>query len=600
MNELFEKNIKFFYNELPHYYELIKNIKTRNFLIKNDNIIDKTGNKLYPSSIEEDSKKFALYPTHNKLWEKKFFYINPVIWEKKFFITGKIINKLITKAKTLKEYTHHGFYFDKNFLPTTAIFGLLAGKHLDILVDNFEFQSLFVYEPNPEFFAISLYFVDYPKIYEKLQDRFFLWVNGTLDYFAIEKFYYERKITSSFMNLTLTTYDHPLIKDAKNKFEEIRNAKLRGWGTYEDEIKGVKNHLENLNKYPLLSKKENINIPFCIVANGKSLEQNIDFIKKNKDAMIIISVGTAIKPLLKAGIESDFHIEQERIDILKDVLKDILPNYNGYFVGANVVNPEVFKMAKHPLMYTREAFSLSEHHILTGSSPIVGNAGFAFAANFTKEIYLCGMDLGFRIGDKKHSKNSFYDQTDDIAKEGIKIKGNFSDDIYTDSLLLTSKYNIEKMIEKLNLEVYNLSDGAYIEGSIPLNIKDKILPDTDKKKYIKKIIQCFEKTNLNIKPLNLRKILNPVKQTLKKKVKDYKELTGLIDFIDDAIDTMQKYYPREHTLLRGSLSHILNNLYILSHKIDSKDIPKLAHIIQKEIFLFQKDFEKKFNKFFKE
>ncbi|WP_456469753.1 motility associated factor glycosyltransferase family protein [Caminibacter sp.] len=600
MNELFEKNIKFFYNELPHYYELIKNIKTRNFLIKNDNIIDKNGNKLYPSSIEEDSKKFALYPTHNKLWEKKFFYINPVIWEKKFFITGKIINKLITKAKTLKEYTHHGFYFDKNFLPTTAIFGLLAGKHLDILVDNFEFQSLFVYEPNPEFFAISLYFVDYPKIYEKLQDRFFLWVNGTLDYFAIEKFYYERKITSSFMNLTLTTYDHPLIKDAKNKFEEIRNAKLRGWGTYEDEIKGVKNHLENLNKYPLLSKKENINIPFCIVANGKSLEQNIDFIKKNKDAMIIISVGTAIKPLLKAGIESDFHIEQERIDILKDVLKDILPNYNGYFVGANVVNPEVFKMAKHPLMYTREAFSLSEHHILTGSSPIVGNAGFAFAANFTKEIYLCGMDLGFRIGDKKHSKNSFYDQTDDIAKEGIKIKGNFIDDIYTDSLLLTSKYNIEKMLEKLNLKVYNLSDGAYIEGSIPLNIKDKILPDTDKKKYIKKIIQCFEKTNLNIKPLNLRKILNPVKQTLKKKVKNYKELTGLIDFIDDAIDTMQKYYPREHTLLRGSLSHILNNLYILSHKIDSKDIPKLAHIIQKEIFLFQKDFEKKFNKFFKE
>ncbi|MEO1923844.1 MAG: 6-hydroxymethylpterin diphosphokinase MptE-like protein [Nautiliaceae bacterium] len=598
MNELFEKNIKFFYQNLPHYYELIKNIKTRNFLIKENNLIDKNGNKLYPSSIEEDSKKFAFYPTHNDLWEKRFFYLHPIKWERKFFITGKIVNKLIKKAKTLKEYTHNGFYFDKDFLPTTAIFGLLAGKHLDILVDNFEFQSLFVYEPNPEFFAISLYFVDYPKIYKKLQDRFFLWVNGTLDYFAIEKFYYERKITSSFMNLTLTTYDHPLIKDAKNKFEEIRNAKLRGWGTYEDEIKGVKNHLENLNKYPLLSKKENLNIPFCIVANGKSLEQNIDFIKKNRESMIIISVGTAIKPLLKAGIESDFHIEQERIDILKDVLKDILPNYNGYFVGANVVNPEVFKMAKHPLMYTREAFSLSEHHILTGSSPIVGNAGFAFAANFTKEIYLCGMDLGFRIGDKKHSKNSFYDKTDDIAKDGIKIKGNFSDDIYTDSLLLTSKYNIEKMIKNLNLKVYNLSDGAYIEGSTPL--KDKTLPKIEKEKYKKIILQCFTTTHLKIKPLNLTQILKPVKNTLNKKVKNYKELTGLIDFIDDAVDTMHRYYPREHTLLRGSISHILNNFYILSHKIDSKDIPKLAHIIQKEIFLFQKDFEKKFNKFFKE
>jgi len=588
MQKLFEKNLKFFYENLPHYYELIKNIKTRNFLIKNDNIYDKSNNKLYPNSIQTDSKTFSFHPTHNHLWQKEFFYINPKKWENNFFITGKLINKLLQKAKSLKSYTK-GFYFDRNFLPTCVIFGLLGGKHLNNLVENYEFQSLFVYEPNPEFFAISLYFVDYEKIYTKLGERFFLWVNGKVDYFAIEKFYFERRISSSFLNLTLTTYNHPLIEDAKSKFNEVSSAKLRGWGTYEDEIKGIKNHLQNINRYPTLSAKKNLNIPVCIVANGKSLEKTIGFIKKNKNSMIIISVGTAIKPLMKEGIESDFHIEQERIDLLKDVLKDVLPKYNGYFAGANVVDPEVFKMAKKPLMYIREGFTLSQNPLI-GSSPIVGNAGVAFAKNFSNEIYLCGMDLGFRLGKRKHSKNSFYDEKDDKSISGIKIKGNFSDDIYSDSLLLSAKRNLEKIIEIFNLKVYNLSDGAFIKGSIPL--KDKTLPKIKKEKHIKEILSLFTHTNFKTPKLNLPVILKPVKSVLNKNITSYKDLTGIIDFIEDALNSMQYKYPGEYTLLNGSISHILNNFYILSHKIDIKENFYLRDIIKKELFLYEKDLKR--------
>jgi hypothetical protein len=595
MQNLFKKNLEFFYRYIPKYYELIINLKERNYTIKNNNIYDKNGNALYPNGISKDSETIATYPTNNPLWEKNFFYVHPVRWEKNFYVTGKIINDLIDTAKKQKNY-FEGFYFDKDFLPTTALFGLLAGKHLDLLVDKFEFQSLFVYEPNPEFFAISCYFVDYEKIYSKLKDRFFLWIKGHIDYFAIEKFYYERKITSSFLTLTYTAYEHPLISDAKSKFEEIRISKLRGWGTYEDEMKGIKNHLKNVDKFPLLTKKKKLNAPFCIVANGKSLEKNIPFIEKNKDSMIIVSVGTAIKPLLKAGIQSDFHIEQERIEILKEALKDTLPNYEGYFMGASVVHPEVFKMAKKPLMYIREAFSLENRFILKGSSPIVGNAGFAFAVNFTNEIYLCGMDLGFRLNQKKHASNSFYDERDDKEINGIKVKGNFSDDIYTDSLFLTSKDKIEKIIKNSsNLKVYNLSDGAYIEGSVPL--KDKTLPKIDKKTEIQKILEAFEEKKLSSNKLNLLKILKPIKNVLNFNVESYKTLTGMIDFIEDALNQTALNHPREYTLLKGSVSHILNNLYILSHKIDTKEMKKLISVLQKRLYSFNHDFERKFNSF---
>jgi hypothetical protein len=586
MQNLFKKNMIFFYKNIPHFYNLITSIKTRRYQILQNNLYDtKTNSFIYLHSINEDSLILSDNPVKNNLWEKDFFYLEPKkLNEKDFFITGQIINKLIDKSKTLN-YTSD-FYFEKNFLPATVILGILAGKHIELLAQQYNFQSLFIYEPEPEFFAISLYFIDYEKLYKKLKGKLFLFVKNKIDYFAIEKFYFERIITSSFARFTLTTYENEFILYAKNKFSEISLLKNRGWGTYEDEIKGIKNHLKNINKYPLFSKSKKLNVPICIVANGKSLEKNIEFIKKNKNSMIIISVGTALKPLLKAGIESDFHIEQERIDILEEALKDVLPNYNGYFLGASVVNPSVFKMAKNPLMYIREAFTLEDNYFtLKYSSPIVGNTGVAFASEFTNEIYLCGMDLGFRLGQKKHSSGSFYDDKEDFEKSGIKVKGNFSNDIYSNPLLLSSKKNIENLIKAKNLKIYNLSDGAYIEGSIPL--KEKTLLKLDKQKYINEILKCFDKTNYKDKKPEIKKLLLAISKAMDIKIASKEKLTSLIEGLEDLIKTYEQIDKEAFLLLRGSLFHILNNLYILSFKIDFKKYLKLAKIVKKEIFKFE-------------
>jgi len=578
MQKLFEKNLKFFYENLPKYYQLITSIKKRNFLIKNDNLYF-NNTPVYPNSISTDSKAIATSPLTNPLWKKEFF-IKPQKWdEKKFYKTGKIINSFIQEKEN--------YAFDSDFLPTTMLFGLLSGAHLEILQNNYYFQSLFIYEPNPEFFAISLYFVDYEKLYKKLDKRLFLWIGGEIDYFAIEKFFYERIVTSSFLNIYYKAYNHPLIDDAIIKFSNIQASKLRGWGTYEDEMIGINNHKKNINNFPLLSKKEKINAPFCVIANGKSLEKSIDFIKKNQNSMILVSVGTALKPLLKHNITPDFHIEQERIEILPEVLKDTLPNFNGYFVGASVVRNEVFNMAKNPLMFIREAFSLEEcYPSLHGSSPIVGNAGFAFAANYTDTIYLCGMDLGFKIGEKKHASGSFYDSRDDIAKDGIKIKGNFEEYVYTDSLYLSSKDKIEKMIKLLNLKVYNLSDGAYINGSIPL--KDATLNSIDKNKITPKILKTFSNKNFNECNVELNSLINALKKAFLLKVSNQKELTGMVDFIEDMIKEYAKIDKKAFTLIKGSLFHILINFYANSFSLNLKEIKKAQNTISENLDIFSK------------
>ena len=576
MQRLFEKNLKFFYENLPQYYKLITSIKNRNFLIKNDNLYHNNA-PVYPDSISKDSRLIASNPLNNPLWQKEFF-INPQKWdEEKFYKTGKIINSFLKEKSS--------YSFDSDFLPTTMLFGLLSGAHLELLQNRYHFQSLFVYEPNPEFFAISAYFVDYEKLYKKLDKRLFLWIGGEIDYFAIEKFFYERIVTSSFLNIYYKAYEHPLINDAISKFSNIQASKLRGWGTYEDEIIGINNHKKNINRYPLLSKKLKTKAPFCVIANGKSLENSIEFIKKNEGSMVLVSVGTALKPLLKHGIQPDFHIEQERIEILPEVLKDTLPEFNGYFVGASVVREEVFKMAKKPLMFIREAFSLEEcYPSLLGSSPIVGNAGFAFAANFTDTIYLCGMDLGFKIGEKKHASGSFYDSTDDVAKDGIKIKGNFGNFVYTDSLYLSSKDKIEKMIKLLNLKVYNLSDGAYIEGSTPL--KDADLPKTDKE--IEKILTAFSDKKFSPCEVNLKPLVNAVKKAILLNISNQKELTGAVDFIEDLIKEYAKIDKKAFTLIKGSLFHILINFYANAFAMESKEIKQAQETISEKLDIFNR------------
>jgi hypothetical protein len=95
MQKLFEKNLKYLYYNLPHYYKLISSFKSRRFLIKNNNIFDTFSNiYLYPNSIEKDSKIFATNPINNDLYTKHFTFINPQKWENNFY-SYQLLQRLI-------------------------------------------------------------------------------------------------------------------------------------------------------------------------------------------------------------------------------------------------------------------------------------------------------------------------------------------------------------------------------------------------------------------------------------------------------------------------------------------------------------------------
>jgi len=602
LNEMFAKNLSYFYKEIPEYYELIKNIKTRRFKIITQNgfnIFDtKTNSYFYPIEnnrhlMQEVSKLYANNPMKNDLWNKYFLTKDIYNYDEEVLpITSKIVNKIFDIAKNSNSYFSDGYYYDKNFLYTTSIFGIGSGLHIEYLIQNYDFQSLFIYEPEVEFFAISCYFIDWQKAFEKLQDRLYLFVRGRIDTKVLKRFYDSKVVTSNFLRFEFSTYNSPKIEEAKKEFYLANISNKRGWGSFEDEMVGFKNHLKNINKnIPILYKTSKINAPICVVANGASLENDIEWIKNNQENMIIISVGTSIRPLLKAGIHSDFHIEIERMPKLVEILKPSLEKYRGYFVGASVIDSEHFKIAKKPLMFVRDASSTTaiSNYFLKYCSPMVGNSGFSFAAHLSDEIYMCGFDVGFHKNKRVHASGSYYDDLDDI-KEGSPVRGNFKDEVLSDDLLNLSRQNLEMTIALLKLKkVYNLSDGAFINGTIPKHSYEIKLTPINKEKYIKQIVNNFKIDK--IKVLNYEGFLKLYKEKiielLDRKIKNKKELTEMIDLVNDYTLAFLRYEPAVGTLMKGSIWHILNAIYISMHKISLNEYDKIIKILKEEINNYQ-------------
>ena len=592
---LFSKNLNYFYNNIPQFYELIKNIKTRRFQIKNDNIFDTHTNEyFYPvengkSLMYEVNELYSNNPMKNDLWKKYFLTKELPYYDENILpITSKICNNIINISKNSNSFNSDGYYYDKQFLYTTTIFGLGSGLHLEYLTQKYNFQSLFVYEPEPEFFAISCYFVDYERIYKKLGDRFYLFIKGNIDTKILKRFYDSRTITSNFLRLEFVTYQSDKIQNALNEFHLANISNKRGWGSFEDESVGFKNHLKNINKdIKILTKTQKIDAPICVIANGASLNNEIEWIKQNQNNMIIVSVGTSIRPLLKAGIHSDFHIEIERMQRLVDILKPSLKKYKGYFLGASVIDPEHFKIAKNPLMFVRDASSTTgiSNFYLDFCSPMVGNAGFSFATHFSNEIYMIGFDVGFKKNQRVHASGSFYDDKND-KKEGYPVKGNFSDDIYSNDLLNLSRQNLEMTISFMKpKKVYNLSDGAFINGTIPKRSNSIVLSTLNKQQYIQNILENFKIDKIRLLDYSgfLKLYKNKIIELLDKRPKNKQELTEIIDLVNDYTLAFYNYEPAVGTLMRGSIWHILNAIYISLHKCSLDDYPKMVDFINKEM-----------------
>jgi len=429
-------------------------------------------------------------------------------------IHDKFIKKMQDASPALGksgQYIHKGVFVESDQIPLLLVSGCGAGYHIQKLIENFEIFNLIIYDQDFSFLKLSMHLIDWSPILE-----YFGQSNRNL-YIVAQKD--EEKMAHSILNkikeinpvlVTILYFFQHLKSDFSNKVMTNILDKgfllVLGWGFYDDEIIGLDNTINNIKlDIPIYSgidfdDHKIQDMPLFIIGSGPSLDNDIEFIKQNKDKAIICSAGSGLSVLYHHGITPNFHFEVERMPMTKEdgtksnytsvalekYSKEYLSNIN--FLGLNVLFDEVFDVFKKKYLFfrTNDAGStIIEDKItrLTVTNPSVVNAVVSFATilNF-KNVYLFGTDSGYKNKDLTHSKDSlYYKKQPSYVKDldlGIeefrRVKGNFCDEVVTDVSLSWIKEVIEMVIRKKNPQTtfYNCSDGAFIQGTKPLHSKD--------------------------------------------------------------------------------------------------------------------------------
>ena len=484
------------------------------------------------------------------------------------------------------------------FLPQTNIFGLCGGLFLDILLEmGYFFHSLLIYEEEAELFALSCYFVDYELLFLRVSPKScYIFIENLLDKGLLNHYFYSKKITNNFLRLELTLLKSPKVEDFKQLTLETYRANARGWGSFEDEMIGLKNAFANAKNAPFLRLDSKLKTPICVVGSGPSLESNIDFIRANQDKMLIFSCGTALKVLKAHNIIIDFQIEIERVPYLAKVLQSSNLGKTATLC-ASLVNPKVLEISQDSTLFMRggSAASYIFDEIATQITPLefcapfVGNAGFSLACAMSEEIIMCGMDCGFVRGFAKHASGSIYgDERTEIPLDCFKVEGNRDDfEVFSNAIFSLSKESFALAIAHYKPKsVHNLSFGAKIRGAVfTPNLTLKFCTTKENlnssKFFIDKSMIDLAKNSLQDSAL---KFIDELTNAINCEISTKQELFVFIDKMSEFLAKISEKNPKIGILFEGSVCHLLQSAMIALLSIKSNDI-KTPFCACKEVIL---------------
>ncbi|WP_457746351.1 6-hydroxymethylpterin diphosphokinase MptE-like protein [Sulfurimonas sp.] len=478
-----------------------------------------TGAKLYGSDSLKFSKKIINNINHKKD-SQSFRSLRKINFEREAFDKLKDANSYTTFANSAEIYS----LYHENITPDTHMseidkfifLGVGLALHLPLAIKKFDFQMVLIVEDNLELFRLSLFTIDYKEM-----------LTGRTSYFSIADSPAEFRArfngfySSAFFKNMYIKF-HIFSSAYEPKIEDIQSILIgRPEATYSHNRILEKNRrvLEKINeeyKFLDLQKKDNDTYfqdkPWLVLGAGPSLYNNAQWIVENQDKFIIIAAFTALNTLKRIGVKADIAVQvdenvyttNEMIEKLGDLsfLDDTL-----LFFSASV-SPELFNVFKKDNIYLHEdrtKYKLAKSTLTVSS---VGDTIHALALIFNSpSIYLLGIDLALGSDGKSHSPDHFkarsIEETDSkdshtgdfqLADTIIKTKGNFRDSVNTTPLFALSvpvMNHFTHIYKAPHQTIYNLSDGCYLEQTVPTHIENVTLEKSLNKQNITKELRHY-------------------------------------------------------------------------------------------------------------
>ena len=542
---------------------------------------------------------------------------------------NELHSKLLENIEKISSYdSTNRVDYNKNknldTIPILIVSGVGNGLHIEKLIKSKKVKNIIIHDKDYSFLKLSMHIIDWKNIFDYFNQPSYsidIFISNNAKHIAYSTI---NSITSNFPYKAYyipyySHYNSTFFNDINKHFIDKSQLMFQGLGFIDDELNSLRKTLKNLDhNIPVYMGTNDIpkNSTLFIVASGPSLDNDIEYIKKHKDDVVIFSCGTALRILEKNGITPDFHFEIEREEEIHDVLQQYTSKHirdKVALVGLNVLYDKVFtEDFKESYLYFRgsdSGASIIPNNIpkLFHTNPTVTNGAISFATEFNwDKIYLFGADMGFKDINKHHSKDAFmyspknktFDWHANIGTDVTNhLEANFGGDkVYCTSVFFWTKQRIENLLIEKNITIFNCSDGVKIERTIPSHAKDIVIEKIKKKKAIKAIKKNFEdlKTNKHKFKENYNKQVDVFYSTIgqlkvqlsTKQINSYFDIFYTIDSTfaliqEKNISNKNKEYNYSHlytNLLRGTLSAAFDTIY--SHSMATYDLQKAITFAQ--------------------
>lgn len=491
--------------------------------------------------------------------------------------------------------------FGDHCLPISIVFGSGYGWHLERLVDDWEMRHLVLVDTDLTRLNMSMYFVDYVSLHQRFAAKGF--------YFSIAHDEDPKKLAEHLramfynlwppyfmqgLGLFFNDYDSEKVKTLWDKLRTDLWTLYRGWGFLDDEILGLKHAMENaIDGHLLFTRKPNLpaDAEVFIVGSGPSLDALLPVLRANAERAVIISCGTAITALARAGIKPDLHVEIERTYMTYVVLQE--PQTREFvkdvpIVALTIMHPAVFTATSQPLMFCKELdlgtalFDIGHKTKWFRSGPTCTNGGVALALEMGfNKIHLVGVDFGFKDAEQHHAKSSVYfddeapedeildkivRDTHSVHKTHKPTQGNFTEEVLSTEIFMHSRDAMAITIDEYpGAQVFNLNDGALIRNATPLHAEDLIVVSTPENKAatVQAMLSAFTE-EYDVNPFSnmgeLMQQLQAVRSDLRGILNG--DLHSKMEIADKLYDMHHYLFDERHKstqifpLLRGSMLHM--------------------------------------------
>ncbi|MDD2814223.1 MAG: DUF115 domain-containing protein [Thiotrichaceae bacterium] len=365
----------------------------------------------------------------------------------------------------------------RRYSGVTVFLGIFTGLHIAHYLSHVEIRDIVMLEPDLDRFGLSCCFLDYAAL-EKRFGRLVLHIGPDMPENPPSLLIDKAQITATAWLRFLPAYPSEEFSAIIDKFNIRWRALIEIFVPFDREVRNLTYGMSNLlAQRPINDTPRNLsqNSRIAIVASGPSLDKELTWLKVNQDKLIIFAAHSAVRTLKKAGIRPDFQFSLDT-ELEDSLLEKLDLYYDVPFVSYYKARPESLAKFQHVLLVNEfyKANPVKFDHPITYTHPTTGNL-MAAVATFAKpkQLYIVGLDLGFRDVAKDHAVDYWAYQDNKasttLAENAVMVASNFMESqgqIYTNAYLNTARNNVEAALGTLiETSTYNLSDGAKIDGS---------------------------------------------------------------------------------------------------------------------------------------